>query len=144
MTEDPRSDPRASCDESAAIRVLIVDDDPFVRAALADRLSDEDDLFVVGMCGDGSEVVEAVARLSPDVVCMDVSMPLTNGLEATEAVRAAEIDVGIVMLTGGSTTRREAGAAGADALVRKSTSTDQLLGCLRTLAGGGRDCPCCL
>jgi DNA-binding NarL/FixJ family response regulator len=141
---DPGFGPRGSRDDSAGIRVLIVDDHPLVRAALADRLSDEHDLTVVGLCEDGSEVVEAVALLHPDVVCMDVSMPVTNGLTATEAVRAAEMDVRIVVLSGSSTTPREAGAAGADALVPKSARPDALLGCVRTLAVGGTGCPYCL
>lgn len=144
MTEHLRFEPRDCHDDSAGIRVLIVDDHPLVRSALAERLSDEDDLTVVGQCEDGSEVVEAVGRLQPDVVCMDVSMPVTSGLAATEAVRAAEMDVRIVVLSGGSTTPREAGAAGADALVPKSAGSAELLGCVRKLAAGARGCPYCL
>jgi DNA-binding NarL/FixJ family response regulator len=130
--------------DSAGIRVLIVDDHPLVREALAERLSDEDDLTVVGVCEDGSQVLEAAERLQPDVVCMDLSMPVMNGLAAAEAVRAAQLDVRIVVLTGSSTTPREAGAAGADALMPKSARLDALLHCVRSLAVGGRDCPYCL
>lgn len=144
MAEGCGFEPGGSCDESAGIRVLIVDDHPLVRTALADRLSDEEDLTVVGLCEDGSQVVDAVARLRPDIVCMDVSMPGTNGLAATEAVRSADMDVRIVVLSGSSTTRREAGAVGADALVPKSARPDVLLGCVRTLAVGGGGCPYCL
>ena len=144
MAEVPRFEPRGSCDNRAGIRVLVVDDHPQVRAALANRLSDEEDLTVVGLCDNGSEVVDAVARFHPDIICMDVSMPVTNGLAATEAVRAAKMDVRIVVLTGGSTTPQEAGAAGADALVPKSPRPDALLACVRTLAAGGTGCPYCL
>jgi DNA-binding NarL/FixJ family response regulator len=144
VTGAPSFEGQGGRDDSAGIRVLIVDDHPLVRSALAARLSDEDDVTVVGVCEDGSEVVEAVERLHPDVVCMDVSMPVTDGLAATEAVRAAEMDVRIVALTGSSTTRREAGAAGADALVPKSARPDVLLGCVRALAVGGTGCPYCL
>lgn len=144
MAADPGFEPCGSCDDSAGIRVLIVDDDPLVRAALADRLSDEEDLAVVGLCEDGSEVVDAVARLHPDVVCMDVSMRVTNGLAATEAVRAADMGVRIIVLSGGSTTRGEAGAVGADALVPKRARPAGLLACVRALAVRGEACPYCL
>jgi DNA-binding NarL/FixJ family response regulator len=107
-------------------------------------LSDEDDLMVVGECADGSQVVDAAARLHPDVVCMDLSMPVMDGLAATEAVRAARLDVRVVVLTGSPTTPREAVAAGADALVPKSARPDALLRCLRTVAVNGTGCPYCL
>ncbi len=130
--------------DSTGIRVLLVDDHPLVRTALAERLSTEDDLTVVGECADGSEVVEAAARLHPDVVCMDLSMPTMDGFTATEAVRAAQLDVRVVVLTGSPTTPVEAAAAGADALVPKSAKPDALLHCVRTVAAGGWGCPYCL
>ncbi len=129
---------------STGIRVLLVDDHPLVRTALAERLSTEDDLTVVGECADGSEVVEAAARLDPDVVCMDLSMPRMDGFAATEAVRAAQLDVRVVVLTGSPTTPVQAAAAGADALVPKSAKPDALLHCVRTVAAGGSGCPYCL
>jgi DNA-binding NarL/FixJ family response regulator len=129
---------------SAGIRVLLADDHPMVRTALAERLADEDDLTVVGLCEDGSQVVEAAARLHPDVVCMDLSMPVMDGFEATEAVRVAQLDVRVVVLTGSCTTRLEAAAAGADALVPKSAKPEELLRCVRAVAVGGSSCPYCL
>ena len=86
--------------QDRALRVLIVDDHPMMRTALTEMFEDEDGLTVVGECADGSEAVEATARLSPDVVCMDVSMPTMDGVAATEALRAARADVRIVMFTG--------------------------------------------
>jgi DNA-binding NarL/FixJ family response regulator len=105
---------------------------------------DEDGLAVVGECADGSEVVEATARLRPDVVCMDVSMPTMNGVAATEALRAARSDVRIVVFTGSPAHRPAVAAAGADALVPKSARSDALLRCVRAVADGARDCPYCL
>jgi hypothetical protein len=117
--------------DSGAIRLLLVDDHFFVRTALAERLSEEADLTVVGACVDGSQVVEATTRLKPDVVCMDVSMPMMNGFEATEALR--------------TTTPLAAAAVGADALVPKSGRPAHLLNCLRSIAAGeGSSCPYCL
>jgi DNA-binding NarL/FixJ family response regulator len=130
--------------EGRELRVLVVDDHPMMRTALSAILEDEDGLTVVGECADGSEVVEATARLRPDVVCMDMSMPTMNGVAATEALRAARADVRIVMFTGSSAARPALAAAGADALVPKSTRLDALLNCLRALADGASDCPYCL
>src|SRR5215212_2973158 len=115
-----------------------------VREALAEVLAVEDDVTVVGGCVDGCEVVEATARLHPDVVCMDMSMPVMTGLEATAALRAVEADVRVVMLSAGPATRTAAAAAGADALVPKTARPDALLSCLRALAANATDCPHCL
>jgi DNA-binding NarL/FixJ family response regulator len=126
------------------LRVLVVDDHPMVRTALTATFEDEDGLTVVGECADGSEVVEAAARLRPDVICMDMSMPTMNGVAATEALRAARSDALIVMLTASPAHRSAVAAAGADALVPKSARGDALLRCLRAVAGEGGDCPYCL
>ena len=129
----------------APIRVLIVDDHPLVRTALAATLSDEDDLTVVGECEDGSQVVEAAGRLQPDVVCMDLSMPIMDGLAATEALRAERSEAHVVVLTATPDSARvRAAAAGAAAVVPKEARADGLLRCLRTVALGGDGCPYCL
>ena len=126
------------------LRVLVVDDHPLMRTALTAMFEDEDGLTVVGECADGSEVVEATARLRPDVVCMDMSMPTMDGVAATEALRAARADVRIVMFTGVADGPARVAAAGADALVPKSARADALLRCLRAVADGATDCPYCL
>jgi DNA-binding NarL/FixJ family response regulator len=130
---------------SAQIRVLVVDDHPEVRRTLAEVLSDEDDLTVVGECEDGSQVVEAAERLRPDIVFMDLSMPVMGGVAATEALRAAQSTARVIMLTGeGSEARPQAGLAGARALLPKGTRLGPLLRCLRTVAADGTGCPYCL
>jgi DNA-binding NarL/FixJ family response regulator len=130
---------------SPDIRVLLVDDHPWVRASLAELLSDEDDLVVVGECADGSDVVAAAERLNPDVVLMDLSMPGMGGVAATNALRAARLDSRVVVLTGeGAGVRPEVEAAGADALLSKDARADALLGCLRTVVVGCGCCPYCL
>ena len=132
-------------DASAEIRVLVVDDHPLVRRTLAEALSDEDGLVVVGECEDGCQVVEAAARLRPDVVFMDLSMPVMDGLAATRALRAARPEARVIVWTGEDLeARRKAVAAGAHALVPKGTRLHALLHCLRTVAVGGTDCPYCL
>jgi DNA-binding NarL/FixJ family response regulator len=131
-------------DAEAAIRVLVVDDHPLVRRSLTEMFDDEADFTVVGECEDGSQVVEAATRCHPDVVCMDMSMPVMNGLEATKALRAIDADVRVLVLTADPGAREKSAAAGAQALVPKSARSDALLQCLRTLAAGDGSCPYCL
>ncbi|MGY1708368.1 response regulator transcription factor [Geodermatophilus sp. SYSU D00758] len=134
-----------ACDTSADVRVLLVDDHPLARRTLADVLSEEDGLSVVGECEDGSQVVEAAARLRPDVVFMDLSMPVMDGLAATRALRAARSEARVIVLSAeGGEARADAVVAGAHALVPKGTRLGALLRCLRTVADGGWDCPYCL
>jgi DNA-binding NarL/FixJ family response regulator len=136
--------PKGRPDPSEDLRVLVVDDHPLVRTTLTEVLEGEDGLTVVGTCEDGTQVMEAIARLRPDIVCMDLSMPKMDGVSATEALRAARADVRIIMLTAETATRPVVAAAGADALVPKSTRPDALLRCLRAVVDGATDCPYCL
>jgi DNA-binding NarL/FixJ family response regulator len=134
-----------SADARADIRVLLVDDHPMFRRTLAESLDEEDGLVVVGECEDGSQVVEAAARLQPDVVFMDLSMPVMDGFAATQALRTAQPDTRVIVLTaedGGA--RPDAVAAGASALLPKSTRLHALLRCVRTVADSGTGCPYCL
>jgi DNA-binding NarL/FixJ family response regulator len=131
-------------DATGDIRVLVVDDQPFVRAALTEVLAAERGLTVVGECEDGSQVVDAAEQLRPDVVCMDLSMPVMDGFAATEALRAARSDVRIIVLTARAPERSTLAAVGADALVPKTARPDALLECLRALATGAASCPYCL
>jgi CheY-like chemotaxis protein len=131
-------------DASDDIRVLVVDDHPLARLRLIEMFAGEADLSVVGECENGSQVVEAAARLRPHVVCMDQSMPIMDGLAATQALRAAEAEVRIILLADGSGALRDIALAGADALVPKEASRDALLRCLRTVARMGTGCPYCL
>jgi DNA-binding NarL/FixJ family response regulator len=126
------------------IRVLVVDDHPLVRTALSEVLDGEDGLVVVGECENGSQVVAAAARLRPDVICLDMSMPVMDGLAATEALRAARADVRIIVLTADSPEASTLAGVGADALVPKRARPDALLSCLRAVATGATGCPYCL
>jgi DNA-binding NarL/FixJ family response regulator len=130
--------------EEADIRVLLVDDHPMVRRSLSEVLSDERGVTVVGECEDGSEVVDAVLRLRPDVVLMDLSMPVMSGLAATEALRAAHLEPRVVVLSAEDAARHTVAAAGADALLTKEARVDALVHCLRTVIIGCGCCPYCL
>ncbi|WP_422753168.1 response regulator [Micromonospora sp. WMMD708] len=83
----------------APVRVLIVDDDPLVRAGLSMILGGVPDVRVVGEAADGDEVPAAVARCTPDVVLMDIRMPRVDGLAATEALRALPDPPEVLVLT---------------------------------------------
>ena len=99
------------------IRVLIADDHRLFAEALVAILVGDARITVVGQAGDGREAVELARELRPDVVLMDVSMPVLDGFEAARAIRADRADTRILMLTGSSSRAdvdlaRDAGAAG--------------------------------
>jgi DNA-binding NarL/FixJ family response regulator len=84
---------------SEQIRVLVVDDDPLVRAALTMLLAGADDIKVVGEAADGSEVEPAATEHQPDVVLMDIRMPGMDGLAATEILRRRDRPPEVIVLT---------------------------------------------
>jgi DNA-binding NarL/FixJ family response regulator len=99
------------------LRVLIADDHRLFAEALEAILATDERIEVVGQASDGSEAVELARTLDPDVVLMDVSMPVLDGFEATREIRAAGEDVRVLMLTGSNSRAdvdrsREAGASG--------------------------------
>lgn len=81
------------------IALLVVDDQAAVREALAIMLDLDDDIDVVGTATNGEEAVAAVAAHPPDVVLMDLNMPVMNGVDATSGIHAAAPEVAVVVLT---------------------------------------------
>ena len=69
------------------IKVLVADDHTIVRKGLCSLLRGENDISVIGEARDGKEVIRNVAELSPDVIVMDINMPLLNGIEATRNIK---------------------------------------------------------
>jgi DNA-binding NarL/FixJ family response regulator len=120
------------------IRVLLVDDDPLVRAGLRLMLGAAPDLRVVGEAADGAEVGALVARLAPDVVLMDIRMPGTDGLTATEELRAAPAAPEVVVLTTFHADDQVLRAlrAGAAGYVLKDTPPAEIVEAVRRVAAG--------
>ncbi len=81
------------------IDVLVADDHAVVRAGIAQVLANEEDLEVVGLAANGEEALELCGRTRPDVVLMDLSMPVTDGIEATRRLVDRCPDVHVVVLT---------------------------------------------
>jgi DNA-binding NarL/FixJ family response regulator len=81
------------------IRIVLVDDQPVFRSGTRTFLSVQPDMEVVGEAGNGAEAFDVVAALRPDVVLMDVQMPVLNGIAATKRIHAAYPEVHIVLFT---------------------------------------------
>ena len=84
---------------SDPIRVLIVDDHPIVRQGLATVLEQEADLAIVGQAADGAEAVAKARELLPDIILMDLQMPVMDGVEAIQQIMEAALRTGIIVLT---------------------------------------------
>jgi DNA-binding NarL/FixJ family response regulator len=120
------------------IRLLIADDHPLVRDALANLLAGAEDIEVVGTSADGHAAVELALRTSPDVVLMDLEMPGLNGIEATRELRSNGSDARVVVLTTFSDRDRILGALDAGALgyLLKDAEPEELVRGVRAAARG--------
>ncbi|MBP7690567.1 MAG: response regulator transcription factor [Anaerolineales bacterium] len=120
------------------IRLLIVDDSPSVRQGLTLMLQVFDDLQLVGQAADGEAALRMYAEARPDVVLMDLLMPVMDGLTATQALRARYPEVRVVALTSylEEAVHTAALAAGARTCLGKHVSIDELADAIRTAAAG--------
>jgi DNA-binding NarL/FixJ family response regulator len=125
-------------DESEKIRVLLVDDQPLLRMGFRLILEGEDDLEIVGEASDGAEAVRQAAELNPDVVLMDVRMPVLDGIEATRAITAAGSRAKVIILTTFDLDEYAfAGLqAGASAFLLKDVAPAELISAVRVVASG--------
>lgn len=119
-------------------RVLLVDDHQLVRAGLSTLVASADDLEVVGEAPDGSAAVEAVVLHRPDVVLMDLSMPVLDGVEATRQIVDSMPETKVVVLTSFSDRDRVTAAleAGAVGYLLKDCEPGELLAAVRAAALG--------
>jgi DNA-binding NarL/FixJ family response regulator len=122
------------------IRVLIVDDQPLLRAGFRMILESEPDLEVVGEAADGEEAVSSARRLRPDVVLMDIRMPRLDGVEATRRLAGPRADdpIKVLMLTTFDLDEYvvEAIRAGASGFLLKDVPPEDLIEAIRVIADG--------
>jgi DNA-binding NarL/FixJ family response regulator len=120
------------------IRVLIVDDQPVVRAGVARILGPDDGFEVVAECGDGDEVVDALAGHRPDVVLMDIRMRRVDGVTAIRRMREVSAEPPVLVLTTFDDDDPLWGAldAGAAGFILKDSSAEDLIAAARAVAGG--------
>jgi DNA-binding NarL/FixJ family response regulator len=120
------------------IKVLIADDHTIVRKGLCSLLKGENDITVIGEARDGKEVIRKVAELSPDVIVMDINMPLLNGIEATRNIKKIHPSMGIIILTMYSDEGyvHEAILAGASGFLIKNTIPQDLCSAIRAVSRG--------
>ena len=119
-------------------RVLIADDQALVRFGLRKILEFEPDTEVVGEAVDGADAVRQAARLVPDVVLMDIRMPVLDGIEATRRITAARPGARVLILTtfGLDAYVYEALRAGASGFLLKDAPPEEIAGAVRIVASG--------
>lgn len=110
--------------------ILIADDSRFIREALCNVFEREEDFDICGEAENGREAVAKAQQLHPDLILLDLSMPVMNGLDATRVLKRLMPEVPVIMFSAyrGSSTEKEARAAGACALVSKFEHISVLLG----------------
>ena len=120
------------------IRILIVEDQRIVREGLTALLEDEAEVEIVGEAADGQQAVDLFSRLRPDVVLMDLQMPLVDGAEATRRIREQASEAHILVLTTYATDEFifKALRAGAQGYVLKDASADELLAAIQAVYHG--------
>ncbi|MFF4898297.1 response regulator [Streptomyces sp. NPDC001068] len=133
-------EPVAAAPGGAPVRVLVCDDQVLIRTGLATIIDAQPDLAVAGECGDGQAAVDLAGRLCPDVVVMDVRMPVLDGIEATRRLAGAGVPHPVKVLVVTTFNLDEyvykALRAGASGFLLKDAPPDRLLHGIRTVATG--------
>jgi DNA-binding NarL/FixJ family response regulator len=120
------------------IRILLADDHTILRDGIRSLLEDEPDMEVIGEAEDGHSAVKMTAQLGPDVVVMDIAMPLLNGLEATRQIKRNNPKVRVLILTMHENEEyiRQVLATGAMGYILKDAAARELLGAIRAVHRG--------
>jgi len=127
-------------EEQQKTTVLLVDDHPMVKSGLLTCLEYYDDIDVVGLCNDGKDALNKVKELKPNVILMDVSMPLMNGIDATEIIteQFPETKVLIFSMHDSSEFVHSAIQAGASGYVLKDTSSEEVYHAIKAVEEGNK------
>jgi len=120
------------------IKVLIVDDHALLREGIRSLLASHDDIEVVGEAANGSEAIEKVREVDPDVILMDIAMPVMDGLEATRRIRKQNPNIKIIILT--QYDRKDyvlsSIKSGASGFIPKNVIISELVSAIRTAHSG--------
>ena len=139
--------PADSGREKPRMRILIADDHEIIRRGVRSLLEARPNYDICGEAVDGNDAVEKASKLKPDLVIMDVSMPVLNGLEATRSIRKQVPDTEVIILTQHESEEmmRQAAHAGAHGYVVKSSIARDLILALESIHGSEffihRSCP---
>jgi DNA-binding NarL/FixJ family response regulator len=125
-------------EDQRQISILIVDDHPLFRDGLQQALTLEDDLNVIGQSEDGEDALRAARRLQPDVILLDINLPLLNGLQVARQLKAERTNAAVIVLTAYHDSQQvlHAMRAGAAAYCSKDVTPDELIEIIRDVAGG--------
>jgi DNA-binding NarL/FixJ family response regulator len=125
--------------EASVIRVMVVDDHEFVRTMMCELVDGTDDMQVVGEAADGAQALPLAQQTRPDVVLMDLSMPVMNGIDATREVTASVPGARVIVLTTSTKGQdvHDAAAAGAVGFLSKGGDPSAVLDAIRAAATQG-------
>lgn len=121
------------------VRILLADDHEVVRQGLRTILRARPDWEIVGEAENGQEAIDAVQQLKPDVIILDITMPMMSGLEATQAIAKLKTNTRILIFTmhDSKSLVKAVKKAGASGYVLKSRAARDLVNAVRTILGGG-------
>ncbi len=125
-------------ERETALKVLIADDSAVVRTRLAAMLTETEGIEIVGQAEDGIEAINAVKRLNPDAVILDIHMPRLNGIAALKMIKKENPSLRCIILTNYSNPvcRKRSLELGAEFFLDKSTDFEQIPAIIKQLAGG--------
>ncbi len=117
------------------IRILVADDHPIMRKGLKQLFSETKDIVVTGEAGDGEQALDMISRDSYDLVLLDISMPVKNGLEVLKELRSNHLPIPVVILSAYPKEQYASRAlrAGASAYITKERASEELVSVIRRI-----------